>query len=199
MSRAELAEFERELREAAAGFPVCDVSNLVLGEGTPDARVALIGEAPGAQEDSQERPFVGPAGKQLDEVLGEVGLDRCSVWVTNVVKCRPTNEKNGRLSNRPPSQAEFDQFLPLLERELSIVQPEMLVCLGATAARAVLGRKSVTMKDLRGQWMAGLLGMDTMVTYHPSYLLRRTTSRDARYADMVADLRMVRERLGMSN
>ncbi len=198
MSSAAWAEFEQDLRRAIEGFGARSSSNLVLGEGNRQAEVVLIGEAPGAQEDKAERPFVGPAGKVLNELLEEAGLKRKSVWVTNVVKRRPTIEKNGRLSNRPPTQAEFDDFLPWLERELELVKPEMLVCLGATAARAILGRKSVTMKDLRGHWLEGFLGIDTMVTYHPSFLLRRTTSRDERYADVVADLKMVMDRLAVS-
>lgn len=195
MSRTAWREYERELRDAVEAFDGCAGSNLVLGEGSPEAAVVFIGEAPGAQEDKHERPFVGPAGRMLDEIMNQVGLERESVWITNVVKCRPTKESNGRLSNRPPNQSEFDKFLPWLERELKLVQPEMLVCLGATAAKAILNRKTVKMKDLRGEWLEGVLGIDTMVTYHPSYLLRRTTNRDDRYADMVSDLTVVQERL----
>lgn len=195
MSKKAWAEFERDLEKAVASFEGCKASNLVPGEGNRDAAVALIGEAPGAQEDKQARPFVGPAGRLLDEILEEIGLDRESVWVTNVVKCRPTKEENGRTRNRPPTQAEFDDFLPWLERELKLVEPQMLVCLGATAAKAILGRKSVTMKDLRGEWHEGVLGIDTMITYHPSFILRRTSDRDDRYADMVSDLGMVQKRL----
>jgi uracil-DNA glycosylase len=195
MSRKAWSEFERDLRNAVESFEGCSKSNLVFGEGNQRAEVVLIGEAPGAQEDKHERPFVGPAGRMLDEVLSEAGIQRDHVWITNVVKCRPTEEKNGRLRNRQPTQSEFDYFLPWLERELKLVQPEVLVCLGATAAKAILGRKSVRMKDLRGEWLEGTLGIDTMVTYHPSFLLRRTTDRDARYADMIADLQLVQERL----
>jgi uracil-DNA glycosylase len=195
MSKKAWAEFERDLRKAVESFEGCSGSNLVLGEGNRDSAVAFVGEAPGAQEDKESRPFVGPAGRLLNDVLEEIGLERESVWITNVVKCRPTEEKNGRLRNRPPSQSELNDFLPWLERELKLVKPEMLVCLGATAAKAILGRKSVTMKDLRGNWLEGVLGIDTMVTYHPSFLLRRTTDRDERYADMVSDLRMVQDRL----
>jgi uracil-DNA glycosylase len=195
MSNKAWTEFERDLRKATEAFDACSEANLVLGEGNRDARVAFIGEAPGAQEDKEARPFVGPAGKLLNEILQEIGLERDSVWITNVVKCRPTTEENGRRKNRPPNQAEFAHFLPWLERELKLVQPEMLVCLGATAAKAILGRNSVTMKHVRGNWLEGVLGVDTMVTYHPSFLLRRTTDRDDRYADMVGDLQMVQERL----
>lgn len=195
MSKKAWTEFERDLRKAAESFDGCQDSSLVFGEGKQQAAVAFIGEAPGAQEDRQARPFVGPAGQLLNEVLEEIGLERDSVWITNVVKCRPTIEENGRKRNRPPAQSEFNDFLPWLERELKLVQPEMLVCLGATAAKAILGRKSLTMKDVRGEWMEGVLGIDTMVTYHPSFLLRRTTDRDERYADVVADLGMVQKRL----
>lgn len=195
MSKKAWTEFERDLREEASSFEGCKASNLVLGEGNRESEVVFVGEAPGGQEDKAGRPFVGPAGRLLNDLLEEIGLERESVWITNVVKCRPTKEENGRTRNRPPTQAEFDDFLPWLERELKLVEPEMLVCLGATAAKAILGRKSVTMKDLRGEWLEGVLGIDTMVTYHPSYLLRRTSDRDERYADMVSDLRMVQRRL----
>jgi uracil-DNA glycosylase len=195
MSKDTWKAFEKELRKAAESFEGCSDANLVLGEGNRSAAVVFVGEAPGAQEDKKARPFVGPAGRLLNDLLEEIGLERDSVWITNVVKCRPTKDENGRKRNRPPSQAEFDDFLPWLERELKLVKPEMLVCLGATAAKAILGRKSVTMKDLRGEWLEGVLGIDTMVTYHPSFLLRRTTDRDERYADMVGDLRMVQDRL----
>ncbi|MEX2426458.1 MAG: uracil-DNA glycosylase [Thermomicrobiaceae bacterium] len=196
MSTSHWTRFESELEEAVGGFAGCDDQSLVLGEGNREAGVVFIGEAPGAQEDKAGRPFVGPAGRLLDELLEEVGLERESVWITNVVKCRPTEVKNGRTRNRPPSQQEFDDFLPWLERELKLVKPEMLVCLGATAAKAVLGRKSVKLGDIRGSWQEGVLGIDTLVTYHPSFLLRRTSNRDDRYADMVADLKLVRGRLG---
>jgi uracil-DNA glycosylase len=195
VSDASWREFEESLRGAARGFENGDERRLVLGEGNRSAGAALIGEAPGAQEDKAGRPFVGPAGRLLDEVLQEVVLDRSSVWITNVVKYRPTEVNNGRTRNRPPSRQEFEDFLPWLERELKLVDPEMLVCLGATAAKAILGRKSVRMADIRGSWQEGVLGIDTLVTYHPSFLLRRTTDRDDRYADMVADLTLVKERL----
>jgi uracil-DNA glycosylase len=188
-------QFENELREAACAFDVCEGRNLVLGEGNRSAAIALIGEAPGAQEDRASRPFVGPAGRLLNEVLEEVGIDRDAVWITNVVKCRPTNLKNGRLSNRPPRKSEFDQFLPWLERELRLVRPRAIVSLGATAAKALLGRSTVRMGDLRGQWLEGVLGIDTLITYHPSYLLRDFPQRSDRYAEFVADLRLARQRL----
>lgn len=192
-------KFESELKEAVASFPGCDERSLVLGEGNRHAGAALIGEAPGAQEDKAGRPFVGPAGRLLNDLLQEVGLERDSVWVTNVVKCRPTEQKGGRVKNRPPSRDEFDQFLPWLERELRLVKPQVLVCLGATAAKAILGKSSVRMGDIRGDWVEGVLGIDTLVTYHPSYLLRRTTDRDERYDDMAGDLRLVQKRLSASS
>jgi uracil-DNA glycosylase len=190
------AEFERELREVASEYEVCVERNLVLGEGNRRAEIALIGEAPGAQEDRARRPFVGPAGRLLDRALEEVGIARDLVWITNVVKCRPTNVMNGRLSNRPPRKAEFDQFLPWLERELRLVEPRAIVSLGATAAKALLGRSTVRMGDLRGQWIEGVLGIDTLITYHPSYLLRDFPQREERHAEFVADLLLARQRLG---
>jgi uracil-DNA glycosylase len=187
--------FERELRDAAKAVDGPLGENLVLGEGNRNAKVALIGEAPGGQEDRHGRPFVGPAGRMLDELLEAVGLEREHVWVTNVVKLRPFDKKNGKLRNRKPSRQEFDHFLPWLERELKLVGPDVLVSLGATSAKALLGKSSVTMRDVRGEWVTGVLGIDTMVTYHPSFLLRRTGDRDARYEEMRQDLEKVRKRV----
>jgi uracil-DNA glycosylase len=195
MNQSDWTDFERELKQAARELPICRGAALVPGEGDRRARVVLVGEAPGGQEDKAGRPFVGPAGRQLDEILREAGLDREAVWITNVVKCRPTESINGRLRNRAPTREEFEQFLPWLERELELIQPDALVCLGATAAKAILGRRSIKMSDIRGGWMSGVLGIDTLVTYHPSFLLRRTTARDQRLAEVIADMKLVAARV----
>jgi DNA polymerase len=164
-------------------------SNLVVGTGDPNARLVLIGEAPGGQEDRARRPFVGPAGQILNEALAQVGLDRDAVWITNAVKFRPTTEsETGRLKNRAPTPAEVRLFRPWLERELAIVEPAALLFLGATAATAVLGRP-VKITRQRGTWISGPGGIPTMPTYHPAYLLRRVADRDERFDELVDDLK----------
>jgi DNA polymerase len=162
--------------------------NLVPGEGNPNARLVLVGEAPGGQEERAKRPFVGPAGQVLTEALNEAGLNRDEIWITNIVKCRPvTPGLGGRLRNRTPTTAEVKQFLPWLLQELDIIDPIAIVALGGTAASALLGRP-VKMTRERGGWIPGPEGIPVMVTYHPAYLLRRVGNHDQRYIELVADL-----------
>ena len=166
-----------------------DGSNLVLGAGNPLARLVLIGEAPGGQEEKAGRPFVGPAGKLLDEALAAAGLARDEVWITNVVKFRPTVPGVGnRRRNRAPTRDESQLFLPWLREELAIIEPKALVCLGATAARAMIGQPVKIMSE-RGRWFTSLGGRPTMLTYHPAFLLRRTTDYPERFAELASDLR----------
>ncbi len=163
--------------------------NLVLGEGNPNARLVLVGEAPGGQEERAKRPFVGPAGQILNEALAEVGLSREDIWITNIVKCRPvTPGLGGRLRNRTPTAAEVKRFLPWLLQELIILDPSAIVALGGTAASALLGRP-VRMTREHGEWFPGPEGIRVMATYHPAYLLRRVGDSDQYYTELVADLK----------
>ena len=142
----------------------------VFGEGDPTAALALIGEAPGEREVAEGYPFAGPAGRLLDSLLAEAGMERSSFWLTNVVKCRPVREENGRLANRAPLAGELKVWLPLLLEELAVVRPCLLVCLGATAARALLGR-GFKLTEQRGRWLPGPLDTLAMATFHPAYVL----------------------------
>ncbi len=183
-----LAALRERLIAADVFAAYCEGRRLVFGEGSPAAPLALVGEAPGGQEDRAGRPFVGPAGQILSDALAAAGLDRGSVWITNVVKCRPTTPGvAGRLKNRAPTEEEVRAFLPWLLEELEIIAPLAIVCLGATAARALLGRP-VRITVERGQWFTGPGGVPTILTYHPAYLLRRTDDRDDRYQEFVRDL-----------
>lgn len=160
------AEAEELLEEA------CDPdTNLVMGEGNLDSGVMFIGEAPGADEDRAGRPFVGRAGKLLNEELQRAGIMRDDVYITNVVKCRPTKLEDGRKKNRAPTAGEVKSWLDLLMREIEIISPEIIVCLGATAASTLLER-SIGMKTERGQWFDGPNDTRLTLTYHPSYILR---------------------------
>lgn len=144
---------------------------MVFGEGPLDARLALIGEAPGEQEVAQRRPFVGPAGRLLDHLLAAAGLRREDLYLTNTVKVRPTTQAGGRVKNRPPRVGEVKDGLDVLLPELAIVAPAALVLVGNIPAKALVGR-DFAMGTGRGQWLATTPGIPALATYHPAYLLR---------------------------
>ena len=139
----------------------------VFGEGSLDSRLAVVGEAPGKQEVEEGRPFVGNAGKLLEEA----GIDRSKLYVTNVVKIRPTKEGEGRTQNRPPRASEVREGIEVLKEELDLVKPRTLVLLGGTPAKAMI-KKSFTLKSEHGTPFDTEFGMPALATYHPAYLLR---------------------------
>ncbi len=164
-----LAQVEQRMVELAA--MTCPPGlGPVLGEGDPTSPLVLVGEAPGEREVAEGYPFAGPAGRLLDAILAELGAHRMQMWLTNVVKCRPIRRNGERVTNRPPSAAEIKAWLPLLMAELEAIHPRCLVCLGATSARALLGR-DVRLTEQRGQWRPGPLGTRAMATFHPAYVL----------------------------
>src|SRR5207248_1875622 len=144
-------------------------------EGSPDARLGLVGEAPGETEAREGRPFVGRAGRLLDHELAAVGIERGALWISNVVKCRPTREEGGRVANRPPTMREVRAWLPLLEEELDILRPRVILCLGGIAAKALI-RPDFGMMRERGTWTEApaiprfpwLRAISA--TFHPAYL-----------------------------
>ena len=189
------------LREAAAGCRGCDLwtrgTQTVFGEGAAGARVMLVGEQPGNDEDLAGRPFVGPAGQLLDRALDAAGVARGDAYVTNVVKHFKWQARGKRRIHARPSTIEIGACLPWLEAELAAVKPEVLVCLGATAAQALLGR-SFRVSTQRGQWVASRWAPRVMATVHPSSILRAPDD-DARRAEMerfVADLARIPPVLG---
>ena len=187
------------LREAAAGCEACPLWKLgtqtVFGEGTGKARVVLVGEQPGDQEDRQGRPFVGPAGRLLDQALAEAGIDRSRAYVTNVVKHFKWKARGKRRIHQKPDAAEVAACRPWLDAELATVKPEVLVCLGATAAQALLGRGFRVTRE-RGTWVDSDLAPLVTATIHPSAILRGEPSeREAQLQGLVADLRLVAEAL----
>ena len=141
----------------------------VFGVGNPDAELMFIGEAPGADEDARGEPFVGRAGQLLTKIIKAMGFSRDDVYIANVLKCRP-DMPPGSSGNRPPTPAEMQTCLPYLAEQIAIIQPKVLIALGATAVEGLLGTRGV-MRELRGRWHSH---QDTplMITYHPSYLLR---------------------------
>ncbi len=160
----------------------------VFGEGSLDARLTIVGEAPGRQEVEARRPFVGRAGRLLDQVLEAAGIDRAGVYVTNTVKVRPTTEKGGRLKNRPPRVGEIRAGLEVLLPELRFVAPSALVLLGNVPAKALIDR-SFAMGSDRGVWFETGLGAPAIATYHPAYLVRlRGTDFERTRELVVSDL-----------
>jgi len=190
-----------ELRAAAAGCTACPLhergTQTVFGEGRQGARVMLIGEQPGDQEDLKGRPFVGPAGQLLDWSLEKAGIDRAQAYVTNVVKHFKWVPRGKRRIHSKPSSMEIRACLPWLEAELEVVRPEVVVLLGATAAQALLGSSFRVTRE-RGNFIRSNLAPYVMATVHPSSLLRieDDTERKDAIRRFVRELRQVAAVLG---
>jgi uracil-DNA glycosylase len=190
----------RSLREAAAGCRACPLwrsaTQTVFGAGRRSAEVMLVGEQPGDREDREGKPFVGPAGKVLDRALEDAGIDRKDAYVTNVVKHFKWTPRGKRRIHQRPNAEEIRACRPWLDSELAVVRPKALVCLGATAAKAVLGPGFRVTKD-RGQAVETELAPFATGTVHPSSILRiddedeRAVARD----ELADDLREVARRL----
>jgi DNA polymerase len=185
-----------ELREAAAGCRGCHLyegaTQTVFGEGLKRAKVMLVGEQPGDREDVEGKPFVGPAGRMLDRALEEAGINRSEVYVTNVVKHFKYTMRGKRRIHQRPDAEEIAACRPWLDAELDQVRPQVLVCLGATAAKALLGsRFKVTQQ--RGEFVGSELAPLATGTVHPSSILRAPDdeARKRAYQEFVADLRTV--------
>jgi uracil-DNA glycosylase len=188
-----------KLREAAAGCTACPLhetgTQTVFGEGLKRARLMLIGEQPGDREDIEGHPFVGPAGRILDQALQQAEIDRSDAYVTNVVKHFKWTPKGKRRIHQAPKAEEIKACAPWLEAELDVVDPAVMVCLGATAVRAVIGSKAKVMKN-HGEFLESKLGRTAMPTLHPSAILRADPEdRDDAMALLVGDLRRARDRL----
>jgi uracil-DNA glycosylase len=184
------------LRKAAAGCRGCHLwrgaSQTVFGEGLKRSRLMLVGEQPGDQEDRQGRPFVGPAGKELDRGLDAAGIARDEVYVTNVVKHFKFEERGRRRIHQTPKRFEIDACRPWLDEELRVVEPEALVLLGATAAKAILG-SSFRLTKHRGELLDSDLARVVTATVHPSAILRAPDeeARIAQRDSFAQDLRVV--------
>jgi uracil-DNA glycosylase family protein len=185
-----------ELREAAERCTGCELhrhaTQTVFGQGPADARIMLVGEQPGDQEDLTGRPFVGPAGEVLDRALAEAGLAREGLYVTNAVKHFKFVARGKRRIHQTPRPAEIVACRPWLEAQLAVIKPETVVCLGATAARALLGPEFRLMRE-HGRFVATRWAPKTMATLHPSAVLRgEDAAAQARlYRMLVEDLRLV--------
>jgi DNA polymerase len=185
----------KSLREAASGCHGCPLyrraTQTVFGQGRRAARIMLVGEQPGNAEDLQGAPFVGPAGRVLDEALQTAGIDRSDAYVTNVVKHFKWIAVNRRRMHKKPNAREIAACMPWLEKEIEVVKPHVLVCLGATAAQALLGPKIRVTRD-HGVLMPSSLAPQALATIHPSAILRQQTSEDRHraMAQLTDDLRV---------
>ena len=186
-----------QLAEQAKTCQACPLwqgaTQTVFGEGPVAARLMLVGEQPGDREDLQGHPFVGPAGRLLDEALEQLGWPRDQLYLTNAVKHFKYELRGKRRMHKSPAQREVQACAPWLEQEIATVDPGAIVALGATAARAVLGH-AVPVLANRGQWLAREDGRRVLITLHPSALLRdRGPDRDAAIAAWIEDLRRAGE------
>jgi uracil-DNA glycosylase family protein len=185
------------LRDAAAGCRGCDLyrhaTQVVFGEGKRGARIVLIGEIPGNQEDKAGRPFIGPAGQLLRRALIDAGVPLEAVYITNAVKHFKWSKSGERRVGEPPDSDEIRACLPWLEAEIAVIRPRVLSCLGASAARAVLGR-NVLVREARAGLNETPFGISAFVTVHPSSLLRagQSTDKARAYRHFVADLKRLR-------
>jgi uracil-DNA glycosylase family 4 len=180
-----------ELESALAAFDGCALKDTALhccfADGNPAAEVMLIGEAPGAEEDRRGKPFVGPSGQLLDKMLATIGLDRSTVYITNVIYWRPPG-------NRSPTQAEIAACQPFLERQIELIRPRVIVFVGGIAARGLLGVQEGVTK-LRGRRLTYRLADGTpvaaLVTFHPAYLLRQPGQKRLAWRDLLAIRRLL--------
>ena len=188
----EMNRLRRELEALVNEVYEGETRILVHGEGSLGARVMLIGEAPGEQETLLRRPFVGKAGKNLDEFLELAGLDRGALYVSNTVKFRPTKiSAAGRVVNRPPTKEEIKLFLPWLKREIALVQPEVLVTLGNVPLKALMGSSSV-IGSCHGQWLDAE-GVRLYPMYHPASLIYNPSLKAVYAGDIRALAAWLRE------
>jgi DNA polymerase len=191
------------LRVAAATCQGCDLfrraTQTVFGEGPPAARLMLVGETPGDQEDLAGHPFVGAAGRLLDELLAEAGIDRKKTYVTNAVKHFKWEPRGKRRLHAKPSSREIAACRPWLDAEIDSIEPALIVCLGATAAQALLGRQFRITRQ-RGKILPGDGGSAILATYHPAAVLRAPgdAARHAMRGEMLSDLRKVADWLAKS-
>lgn len=190
------AELLAELRAPVLACTKCphlvrSRTQVVFGVGNPDAELMFVGEAPGADEDLQGEPFVGKAGQLLTRIISAMGFDRSQVYIANVLKCRP-DMPAGRAGNRRPTADEMETCLPYLRRQIEIIQPRVIVALGAVAMEGLLGTQE-PMRVLRGRWHS-FGDTPLLATYHPAYILRNQALSEKR--KVWEDMLMVLEKLG---
>jgi len=183
------AEKLEKLKKSILNIKDCELkknaANIVFADGNPKAKIMLIGEGPGSNEDKEGLPFVGRAGALLDKMLASINLDRKNTYITNVVNYRPPE-------NRKPTEEEIGKYLPYLKQHVEIINPRILVLLGSTALNAIIGNKIVISKA-RGQWTEKQFGeckASVIVTFHPAFLMRQPAQKKMAWMD----LKMIREK-----
>ena len=177
------------LKKSILNIKNCDLKkqakNIVFCDGNPKAKIMLVGEAPGANEDQEGLPFVGRAGMLLDKMLAAINLDRNKVYISNIVNYRPPE-------NRRPTDNEIKRYLPFITRHIEIINPKILVLLGSTAMNALIGNDIVISK-MRGKWIKKKFGncsTSVIITFHPAFLMRQPAQKKMAWID----LKMIRER-----
>ena len=183
------AEKLEKLKKSISDIKNCELkksaTNIVFADGNPKAKIMLIGEGPGSNEDQEGLPFVGRAGALLDKMLTSINLDRKKVYITNVVNYRPPK-------NRRPTEEEIAKYLPYLKKHIEIINPKILVLLGSTALNALIGNEIVISKA-RGQWIEKQFGeckTSVIITFHPAFLMRQPAQKKMAWID----LKMIRDR-----
>ncbi|MAG34986.1 MAG: hypothetical protein CL878_01855 [Dehalococcoidia bacterium] len=192
-----------EARTAALACTRCGLSRIrrqvVFGAGAAPARLFVLGEGPSESDDTSGEPFSGPSGHVLNSWLSTMATSRAEVWISNVLRCRAPEPGGQRAQNRPPRPSEVKSCRYWLDIELAFVSPEVVLCLGATPGRVLLGRGFKLRQD-RGKWATGPGCVPVLPTYNPAYLLRlRSSQRAEAEAAVSADLRLVRARLGVAD
>ena len=195
----EVEERLEELRQEVLKCRACGLcetaTNVVFGEGNPNTPLVLIGEGPGANEDATGRPFVGRAGQLLDQILLENGITRKHVYICNVLKCRASISENNSIRNRAPTASEVAACLPWLQKQLDIIKPMVVLCLGAPAANVIIHRDFRMTKE-RGIWFTSSYARYAMAGLHPAYVLRQHGDEfEAARASLVADIDAARKKV----
>ena len=183
------AEKLEKLKKSIFNIKNCNLkknaSNIVFADGNPKAKIMLIGEGPGSNEDQEGLPFVGRAGALLDKMLASISLNRKNVYITNVINYRPPE-------NRSPTEEEIARYLPYLEKHIEIIDPKIIVLLGSSAMNALIGREKA-ISEVRGKWIEKIIGeckTSIIVTFHPAFLMRQPTQKKMAWID----LKMIREK-----
>jgi uracil-DNA glycosylase len=200
IEQAEKVEKITVLESRAQGCTSCNLcarrTQVVFGEGNPNSPLVIVGEGPGENEDRTGRPFVGRAGQLLDECLKACGMARRHIFITNVVRCRPTEEEGGRLKNRPPQSNEIEACVKeWLVPTLEIIQPLVILCLGSTPANAII-HKGFKITQERGQFFEGTYSRYAIASLHPAFILRQEgNSYDATRQHLINDIEAARKKV----
>ena len=183
------AENLEKLKKSISNIKNCSLksnaTNIVFSDGNPKSKIMIIGEAPGSNEDQEGLPFVGKAGTLLDKMLASINLDRKNVYISNIINYRPPE-------NRRPTDEEINRYLPFIKKHIEIIAPKILVLLGSTAMKALIGNNTVISK-VRGKWIEKEFGQhktSMIVTFHPAFLMRQPTQKKLAWVD----LKMIRDK-----